>query len=100
MTRWVVDALAVWRLTRLVAVDGITSPIRERITEWAEAQPESTLREKVAELVGCPHCVSVWTALGLVFVVRRQPWWPRMADALALAAVSSLIADGRDALDV
>lgn len=100
MTRWLIDALAVWRLTRLLTLDGITAELRELVTEWTETGPQSTAKEKVAELIGCPHCVSVWAALGLVYVVRDEPWWPRMADALALAAVSSLIADGRDALSL
>lgn len=100
MTRWLLDALAVWRLTRLLAVDGLTSDLRDWVTEWAETGPPSTSKNKLAELVGCPHCVSVWAALGVVCVARRSPWWPAMADALALAAVSSLIADARDALSL
>lgn len=100
MTRWIVDALAVWRLTRLLTIDGITEPMRDWLTEWTETGPQSPAKEKIAELAGCPHCVSVWAALGVVYAARRTPWWPVMADALALAAVSSLIADARDALSV
>lgn len=100
VTRWLVDALAVWRLTRLLTIDGLTVELRELVTEWTESGPRSVAKEKLAELIGCPHCVSVWAALGVVYVARRSPWWPLMADALALAAVSSLIADGRDALSL
>lgn len=97
---WIRDALAVWRLTRLVTLDGLTAELRELVDDWSNTGPPSTVKEKIAELVSCPHCVSVWVALGLVYAVRRTDWWPAMGDALALAAVSSLIADARDALDV
>lgn len=87
--RWVVDAVAVYRLTRLVTADGITEPLRDAIDDWS--REGGRLREKAAELVTCPWCMSMWWSLGLVFIVRRAPWWPRMADALAFSAVAGLV---------
>lgn len=94
--RWLVDALAVYRLTRLVAADGITEPIRDVISEWTESGPQTLVKEKVAELIECRWCVGMWVALGLVYVVRRRSWWPNMADALAFSALAALIAGLED----
>lgn len=89
--RWIVDALAVYRLTRLVTADGITEDLRRSIEAWSLADGAPAWRDKVAELVECRWCTSMWWALGLVFFVRRTSWWPAVADALALSAVATLI---------
>lgn len=90
--RWIVDALAVYRLTRLVTADGITEDFRARIDSWAHTADAPAWRDKAAELVECRWCTSMWWALGLVLIVRRTSWWPTIADALALSAVSTLVA--------
>ena len=115
-----VEALAAYRLTRLATEDTITQPLREAWIEWtyrranrrgeavaclAEARVseddpsrwqqavEADLRPpKLAELVTCRWCAGMWVSLGVVFVARRFPWWPRTAQALALSAASALVA--------
>lgn len=121
---FLLDALAVYRLTRLAVEDGITQPVRDRIIEaaytargdaeeqraafaatiagpgdaefmfsegdWQEIAESDPDPPKLAQLVVCPFCASVWVALGLVYVVRRRRFWPAMRDALALAGVVAL----------
>lgn len=113
MNRWLVDAIAVYRLTRLATADDITQPIRDRIIEAAyvadgraEAHRAQVEHEgdwqhevvaidptppKLATLVTCRWCASIYIAAG-VLVVRRQKWWPPVADALAFSAGAALLA--------
>lgn len=46
--------LFAYRLTRLIAVDDITSPLRDRAHGW------------LGELVTCPFCVGVWVSAAVV----------------------------------
>lgn len=58
---------ATHRLTRLVIEDEITRPIREAITDrW----PES----KLAYLITCPWCVSVWAGAAMTVAPRKLRW--------------------------
>lgn len=80
-----VDALAAYRLTRLVTRDTITKRHRERIV--ARGGP-------VAELVQCSWCTGMWAAAAVVVARRTVPRaWGPVADALAMAAVVGLIAE-------
>lgn len=81
------------RIGRLIAVDDISEPLRNAVeTRW----PGS----KVSTLVSCPHCVSVWAALGLTAARLRlsRPWTAHLPYALACALVGSLYAELSDAL--
>lgn len=84
-TDLVVDALAAYRLTRLVTRDKITAPLRAPLVD----------RPGLAgELVSCEWCVGVWASFGVVALRRLVPGaWAPVADALALAAVVGLIAE-------
>lgn len=126
MNRWLVDALAVYRLTKLATDDGITQPVRDRIIEaaytgagraehertkwldgfdggmkegdWQEVAENDPEPPKLATLVVCPWCASVWLALGLALLVRRARWWPAMADALAWSALAGVLTEARGKL--
>lgn len=109
----VVDALAAFRLTRLVTKDRITRPARE---SWVQAAYEATgtvprgadrygpgdwetwaehdeNAPALAEFILCPWCVGAWIAAGVVAarVVAPRAWGP-VARALATSAVTGLIA--------
>lgn len=107
--RLLVDAAAVYRLTRLVTADSIAEPIRDQwvrsVYAWAgRPVPDADDRElaeavmddpdhpKMVELATCRWCSGMWLALGVVFVARRFRWWPAMADALACSAAAALLA--------
>lgn len=77
MTDLVVDALATFRVTRLVTSDSITAPLRARV-------PAETL---AGELVRCPWCVGWWSAV----LIPLLPRWLRRS--LALAAVAGILSE-------
>lgn len=98
---WAVYALAVVRLTGLVAYDEITRPLREAAVR--RLNPTQSWHRKVAYLLGgatdegdgCPWCLSVWIAAAVTPVV----WWfgdqPAViipALALALSQVTGMMA--------
>lgn len=73
----ILDALACFRLTRLVVADTITASLRQRlIGHTYEGQPrygDGTRipvagRPKLAEFLGCPWCVGFWCALAIVLL--------------------------------
>ena len=58
----VVVGLAVARLTTLVTTDEITEPLRRKVDDWARGYPVGSVRERLAYLVSCSKCTSVWAA--------------------------------------
>lgn len=81
-----VGALAVHRLTRLATEDEITEPVRQRITT---AAPEGRL----AYLVTCPWCVSMWAGAGWAALTVAAPRTARALGAvLAWSSVTGLLA--------
>ena len=84
-----VDALACYRLTRLVTRDEITRPLRAHVS--------SSGPEKLAALLGCAWCASWWVACAVVVCRRLEPkTWSPVAEALALSAFVGLVAENLD----
>jgi hypothetical protein len=54
----VLALLAIWRLARLLIVDEITRPLREAVIARGG--------DKLAYLVTCPWCISVWVGWPLL----------------------------------
>lgn len=78
-----IDVLAVQRISRLVTEDTIFDGLRE----WIALNGP----DKLAELVTCPHCVSIYAGAAAVSLRRVVPrLWTPFATALALSAVTSL----------
>ena len=101
-----VFALATYKLSRLIAKDEVTSPVRAPFTrhegdagsgEISEEPRGRGLRRAVGELLVCPYCVGQWVAggflLGLVHAPRPTralgAMWATLglADFLQLARV-------------
>ncbi len=68
------SALATYKLSRLLAKDPVTSPLRAPFTAYqgttgpAELSEEvrgSGARKTIGELVTCPFCVGMWVATGV-----------------------------------
>ena len=80
----VLALLAVWRLARLLAVDEITRPVRDRIIG---RNPSGSL----AYLVSCPWCISVWVGWPLLL---GPIFWPENRALLLVnaALAASLVA--------
>lgn len=109
------DALAAYRLTRLITLDELLHEPREAIVEaaynaankrtaercreaeltsWAAVAIEDVddhEAPKLAVLVTCRWCTGMWVALGVV-AVRRFRWWRPLRDALALGSAAALVA--------
>lgn len=124
--RLLVDAVAVYRLTKLITDDSLTQPLRDRIIEagyigegrgerakasaqqrwgtddwqegdWQRVVEEDALPPKVAVLVTCRWCAGMWVSLGVVATRRLFPRaWPPLAEALAFSAGAALLAGLED----
>lgn len=97
------DALAAYRLTRLVTTDVVTTPVRDAVIRWAyrDHPPAGwalTPTERVAldddpppvaKLVTCSWCAGVWVGAGVVVAAAVAPrTWRHARRALACAAVA------------
>lgn len=123
MTRLLVDALAVYRLSRLVTRDVLTRGLREKVIEraylsqgarwgacedglevhrpgkllviasrWDEVPGADDAPPKLASLISCSWCSSVYLAFGAVVARRLFPrLWAPVAEALAFSAVAGLV---------
>jgi len=81
-----IDALAVYRITRLVVADKVTEPIRERV--WEERGAEKGL----GYFVTCPWCVSFWVGAGAVAARQVAPSaWEPFARVMAASAVTGIV---------
>jgi hypothetical protein len=96
-------SLATHKLSRLLAKDAVTSPLRAPFTRYAEPagaaelneevrDQGSTVRHGIGELVTCPFCLAVWVATGLTGGLVLAPRLTRLAaTALTATAVSDFL---------
>lgn len=94
-------AVATNKLSRLIAKDPVTSPLRAPFTrfkgttgpaELAEEVRGNGARKAVGELVTCPFCVSQWIATALAFGLVLAPRVTRViASVFAALAGSDLL---------
>lgn len=88
------EALAAYRLQRLLGVDAIGEPARAAALAWLyPRRPRAAAW--LGELLDCPWCRAVWAA-GAVVALRRLPGGRALRDALALAALAALLAQAID----
>lgn len=91
-------ALATARLTRLVLRDEITAPVRRPVVEWAltSRAPYGVgppfAHPRLAYLLGCDWCVSIWAA-SVVVAVYRWPFGRALVRVLAASEIVGLAAD-------
>lgn len=107
----IADALACYRITRLIVEDDLTEAPRRGLVDLAYSvagrwmtvpNQDATAVEivasdphppKLAKLVTCPYCASIWVGFGIVAARRWAPkTWAVLAEALALSAAASLLA--------
>ncbi len=94
-------AAATHKLSRLLAKDPVTSPLRAPFTSYQGTTGPAELKEEVrgqggkktvGELVTCPFCTSVWVATGLTAGLVFLPRTTRIAiDALAALAGADIL---------
>lgn len=84
---FVLMALAIFRLTRLVCYDVITKFVRDALSYAKEDSFFGTLHA----LVSCPWCAGLWFSFFVVFAYYLTPLaWPVIL-ILALAGVASFV---------
>lgn len=88
-----VDALAVYRLTKLIRDDKIFEDVREWV--FQHHPPEST---KTGYLLTCPWCLSIYfgAAVSVSRMIAPGPW-RIAARALAFSAVTGMLVEREDA---
>ncbi|HEY7273532.1 MAG TPA: DUF1360 domain-containing protein [Actinoplanes sp.] len=95
----VLISIATHKLSRLLAKDSVTSPLRAPFTRYAEPggaaevneevrDQGSTVRHAIGELVTCPFCLALWVATGLTGGLVLVPRLTRLA-ATALTATAA-----------
>jgi hypothetical protein len=90
--------VATHKLSRLVAKDTVTAPLRAPFTEFQGAQGEAELAEEVrgsgprhavGELVSCPFCLAQWVATGFTAGLVFAPRATRLVAATFTAVAAS-----------
>lgn len=86
-----IDALAVYRITRLIVSDTLFDEPRRALLERLDAS-ESPVAGKMAEGLDCPWCVSVWVGGGvLAFKASAPRAWRALSFVLATSAVAGIL---------
>jgi len=99
---FVLITLAAFRITRLVVYDKITRFFREwfvaKRVEEMDGQRVVVLmplrggvRGTIHDLLGCPWCIGIWSALAVFFCYFVFPWAWFIIAVLAAAGLSSFI---------
>ena len=83
--RWVLAALAVYRLSQLVAYEDGPFGLVRRFRAWVANRSVrwDPLREMLGDLVHCPYCLAVWFAAGAAVLAL----WPTVGGDVALAVL-------------
>ncbi|HET8684841.1 MAG TPA: DUF1360 domain-containing protein [Micromonosporaceae bacterium] len=95
----VLVGIATHKISRVLAKDSVTSPLRAPFTRYREPSGESEVNEEVrtddgpvrhavGELVSCPFCLAVWVATGLAAGLVFAPRLTRLV-ATAFTAVTA-----------
>ena len=87
----VLGGIATHKLSRLIAKDAVTSPVRAPFTEYEQSGDASEVQEHprghgaqhaVGELLSCPFCTSQWIATAVTFGYVLAPRSTRFAASL------------------
>ena len=65
---FIVLALLVYRVTRVIVIDHVLTPLRERI--WDKFNPEDSY---IGYFFTCPWCVSLWVSLVVIIFYAFFP---------------------------
>lgn len=85
----IIDALAVFRLTKMINQDYIFHEVREKILEHF---PPKT--SKIGYLFTCDWCMSIWCATFLLTIKQLRPEeYKVLANILATSGVTGLLSE-------
>jgi hypothetical protein len=84
---FIILALGVFRLTRIITTDAVLNSLRERI--WKKYPPE---RGGIGYLITCDWCSSIWTSslVVVMYTIFTAPVFAVMC-VLALSAVAGAL---------
>lgn len=73
-----------YRVGRFLALDTLIDGTRMRLLNWLVTR--GFVARKIADLIGCPYCVTIWTSAGAValttlYVDVPLPVWTWLAAA-------------------
>jgi hypothetical protein len=96
----VLISIATHKLSRLLAKDSVTSPLRAPFTRYAEPggaaevneevrDQGSSVRHAIGELLTCPFCLALWVATGLTGGLVLAPRLTRLAATTLTATAAS-----------
>lgn len=86
----ITTVLAIARLTSLITEDEITQPIRDYVDDL----PHNVVTDKLAYLVSCKRCVSVWATAAVLVAHKKAPFLVKVL-AGSQAALFVLATEGR-----
>lgn len=87
-----IGILATYRLTKLIIDDELLAELRQAAYSRLEKMDDSTLKNKLIYLLGCPWCISIWAAASLLILHKTSPsLYNFYAATLGLSAASGLI---------
>lgn len=95
---FLIDVLAIYRLTRLATRDEITEGLRETIEkELGTAVDAKLITEKtggkLVYMLGCDWCMSFWVSLFALALKKYVPnLWDNLKYVLAASAATGMIA--------
>lgn len=79
---------AVIRVTRFLNSDALAEPLRDAAARrWGD-------HSRIAYLLGCPWCASIWIAPLIMYAAYRwgeTPWFVVAAGSLAVSQVTGLV---------
>jgi hypothetical protein len=90
--------VATHKISRLVAKDSVTSPLRAPFVEYVEPAGEAEVNERprgtglqksIGELISCPFCMAVWVGTGLVGTWVLAPRLARLVASTATAVATA-----------
>lgn len=104
----IVNALAAFRVTRLLVVDGVpplprvrAAILRFALARWRKRHPPYGVDQvrdvygdepPLASLITCAWCVGWWVSAAVaVLATVAAPWWYLLAGALALSAITGIV---------
>ena len=94
-------SLATHKLSRLIAKDAVTSPLRAPFARYDEPAgaaelnehvPDGRIKHAVGELISCPFCLAVWVATAFTGGLVLAPRFTRLvASTLTSVAISDTL---------
>jgi hypothetical protein len=91
-------ALSTQKVSRLLTMDAVTSPLRAPVTEFDRPAGDGEVRESprgegarhaLGELMTCPFCTDIWVAGGFAAGLLLAPRLTRFAMAVATAVAGA-----------